>query len=994
MPFTEKSAVEDYIIEKLKERGWEFRKADELERESYQEPLLEKDLVRAIKRINDFDFTESDVNKILIELKHRDSGVQGVKEILRFLKYGIAIKFEKTRELRYVKLIDYEDVDKNEFVITRQATYRSTTEEIRPDIILYVNGIPLVIFECKNPADPTVSWKDAFNQIQKYERDVPELFKYIQFSVAAEEDVKYFPNVPRTEDVHIYTWKAEEFDVLDASLEMFSRETLLDFIRNFIFIREERGRTTKVMARYMQYHAANKIYERVIDNLEGKEEKKSGLIWHWQGSGKTLTMIFAANKLYRKDLLENPTIFFILDRIELEDQIRDEFSALDLGIEPDIVSSIKELKEILLHDEGRGKRGIIITLIHKFGREELPQLEKELRYIKEKENTILSRKNVIAFVDEGHRTQYGILAAQMRSILENSFFFAFTGTPIAKTGRDTFITFSPPEEKYLDKYFILDSIKDGFTIPIRFQSRLEKEVHLEKNYLEQFLGQKLEEVPEEFQKDVEEKTKRRLTTIRVVMKNPRRIEMIAKDIAKHFLENVDDKFKAMVVAVDRESCVMYKKALDELLPPEYSEIVMTFGIDDRREIFEYFEKLKDRYHGKEKEDRTGFKEEDYPKILIVTDMLLTGFDAPILQVMYLDKPLKEHRLLQAIARTNRPYKGVKEAGLILDYVGIFREFEKAVAIYSKDDILGVAYDLEEERKEFISLLNQIKQLFRGIDTKRDDRETLMKAIKRINESKDNTKRFEGIFRKLRKIFELLGPDPIKSKYLKEFKWISAVYHVYIRHVKRDEPDETERYVEKYFKKTLDYIHKTIKIDELNKEFPILSLDEKYIEKLKETYPDLDSRISDMVFTLNKYILVDRTRNPIYESVADRVERILKSWRERKKTNQEIYEELENVIQEFNESGERQRKLGLTNLEYYTLIVLERILGKDERLTDDARRIIQDISPKMFKDWTLKKSVEKDIGRIIRKKIRKYKISIDKRDEIYDKIMETLKKSDQ
>lgn len=1003
--FNEKSAVEDYIIDRLQEDCWEYKGPDELERDSYQEPLLVNNLVRAIKKINrHLDLSDEDIKKILDDLRYKSTGMEGIKQILWYLKEGCPIKLEKEKTLRYVNLLDHERPGNNEFIVSRQVTYKSAGETIRTDIVLYVNGIPLVVIECKNPADPTVSWYDGYRQIKGYEKKIPELFKYVQFSMATAETAKYFPNVPWLDYVDVHTWRKEEFDILEATLEMFKKETILDLIQNFIFVREEKGKANKVIARYMQYRAANKIFDRVIDNLQGKTEKNSGLIWHWQGSGKTLIMVFTAYKLFKHKTLENPSIFFILDRVELEEQIRDEFAALNLPFE--MITSIRKLTNMLLHDDGRGKRGVFITLIQKFRNEELLELRGKLDKLKGSgEETILGRKNVVSFVDEGHRSQYGSLASEMRTVLSNAFFFAFTGTPIAKRGRDTYRIFSYPEDKenYLDRYFILDSIRDGFTVPIRYQSRLEKKVHLNKETLESFLTEEFEEIPDEYKEDVEQKMRRKLDTVRVMMKNPKRIETISMDIGEHFSENIDEKFKAMVVAVDRKACVLYKEMLDKILPPEYSEIVMTFNEkdrehEDRKEIWEYFKALQKKYHEKDEGDIrkkiiTKFKEEEYPKILIVTDMLLTGFDAPILQVMYLDKPLKEHRLLQAIARTNRPFKGVKEAGLILDYVGIFREFEKAIAIYSKDDIAGVAYNLEEEKKEFVKLMNEAKQIFTGINTQKVDRETLMKAVRRLVESKNKARKFEITYRTLKRKFELLGPDPMKIQYLNEFKWISAVYYAYIRHVKRIDPDEADRYVRKYFRKTLDYIHETTDIDKIKKDFPIISLDEKYIEKVEKAYSDLESRISDIAFTLTKFVLVDRARNPIYESIADKVERILKNWEERKKANKDIYEELKQAIGEFNESGGRQKKLKLTNLEYYTLLILEKHLEKDEKLVEDAKELIQSISDKRFKGWTLQKSAVKDIGRTIRKSIRKYKISTTERDKIYEDIIKTLKKSD-
>ncbi|MHA1259938.1 MAG: HsdR family type I site-specific deoxyribonuclease, partial [Candidatus Heimdallarchaeaceae archaeon] len=470
--FIEKHLVEDYIIKQLEEKGWRFIPADALERDSLDEPLLIPNLVRALGRINkESNIGDEEIKKSLNELKLAGTGIEGAKRILNFYKFGIPVKFEKEKVVKYVQLFDFRNIGNNEFIVSRQVYYYGR-ETIRTDILLYVNGIPLVNIECKNPIRVSESWHTAYKQIKDYEKLVPELYKYVQIGIAAESIAMYFPIVPWRDTATLHQWKEENKDSIDSTIDMLSREVLLDIIRNFIFFRIEHGEATKVLTRYMQYRAANKMVSRVIKNLKGEEEKNKGLIWHWQGSGKTLTMIFAANKLFCEKKLENPTIFFIVDRIDLETQLYKEFNSLDI-VKPEIIGSVDALKKILKFDDYRGKRGVFITLIHKFRPEEFKELYNELKEVTRYKETIMNRKNVIAFIDEGHRTQYGLLAAQMKSILKNAFFFALTGTPISKRGRDTYLEFSyPPDEVYLDRYFITDSIKDGFTVKIAYQPRL------------------------------------------------------------------------------------------------------------------------------------------------------------------------------------------------------------------------------------------------------------------------------------------------------------------------------------------------------------------------------------------------------------------------------------------------------------------------------------------------------------------------------------------
>ena len=447
--FDEKSLVEDYFDKELQAKGWKSIPSDSLERESLEESLLVANLIRAIKRLNtNLPVGDEELRQTLTELK-----LGKPEQVLHFLKNGIPVKFEKDRTVYNIKLFDYENITNNQFIISRQVIHQNANKQIRNDIILYINGIPLVNIECKNPASLTENWRKAFTEILDYERKIPELYKYVQIGVPAEHVVKYFPTVPgQQEEPKYHEWREPKKDSVDSTIQMLTPETLLNIIKSYLFFRIEHGITTKVITRYMQYRAAEKICKRVRDHITEKEQKNKGLVWHWQGSGKTLTMIFAANKLYHTPLLENPTIFFIVDREDLQEQLYQEFTALDIT-KPETIDSIHALRQILIHDEGKGKRGIFITLIHKFRPEELQQLQEELDAVSRNRETIQTRKNVIAFVDEGHRTQYGTLAAQMRAVLKNASFFAFTGTPISKLGRDTYQQFSyPPEEKYLDRY--------------------------------------------------------------------------------------------------------------------------------------------------------------------------------------------------------------------------------------------------------------------------------------------------------------------------------------------------------------------------------------------------------------------------------------------------------------------------------------------------------------------------------------------------------------
>ncbi len=997
MAFLESNVCEGVIVHQLEQKGWRFVPAGALERESHEEPLLIPILVRALERINrESGIGDEEINKVINELKLTGTGIEGAKRILKFYKFGIPVRFEKEKVVRYIHLFDFDNIENNDFIVSRQVHYHGRGP-IRTDIMLYVNGIPLVDIECKNPTSLSESWYTAYRQVKDYEKLTPELYKYVQIGIGVCARARYFPIVPWQDEPMTHEWREDGKDSIDSTVEMLSREVLLDLIKNFLFFRIERGEATKVITRYMQYRAVQKIVNRVVHHLKGDEPKNKGLIWHWQGSGKTLTMIFAGYKLYYTDELENPTIFYIVDRIELEEQLYKEFNSLDI-VKPEMIGSAHELKGILEFDDYRGKRGVLITLIHKFRPEELKELYEELLKVTRSKETIMTRKNVIVFIDEGHRTQYGILASQMKAILKNAFFFAFTGTPISKRGRDTYLEFSyPPDEIYLDRYFITDSIIDGFTVKIAYQPRLQEKVGLQKDLLSTFLDTEFEELPEEIREEVEDKVKKRLNTIKVMLENPQRIRVIAEDIAKHFKENIDGKFKAMVIAGSRKACHLYKQELDRHLPPDYSEIVMTYyARESDTELALRVAEIRAKYGDRDmteirKDIVERFKEEDLPKILIVTNMLLTGFDAPILQVVYLDKLLKGHRLLQAVARTNRPYKDVKEAGLIIDYVGILKEFKKALEMYHEEDVQRALTSIDKLQEEFISTLTELLEMLKEVPPTYE-RETLLKAIEVLTVDEEKEKLFLEKYRSLRKLFELLGPDEMKVEHFEEYKWISAIYTYYMKVVVQESP--LEGTVERYYEKTIQFIHKATEIQKLETDLPIIAFDERYLKELEAKVKSRKEKAANILFTLNKFVLVERHKNPIYESLVEKVERLLELWKEKTKDYERLYKEGVKIIHEIHSLSERQNALGFSDLEYSLLLALEEKFGQDESLISEVRNLSRELKDDMFPGWFNQPAVEKKVERVVRKFARmmkrKYGMTLDEMDTLYEKLIDRVK----
>ncbi|HOK80536.1 MAG TPA: HsdR family type I site-specific deoxyribonuclease [bacterium] len=987
----EKKLVEDYVSERLQQVGWTLVNHEDLKRESLREPLLIENLKEAIIRVNkDKGAGEEEIKKVIDEIKLLPAHQEGIKKFLHYLKYGIGVKFEKERIVKIINLIDYENPENNEFIFSRQVHFKGN-DTIIPDIVLYINGIPVVEIECKSPVSLRTDWFAGYQQIKKYEEIVPELYKYMQIGISFCENVRYFPIVPWNKQVSAYTWKKNQLPEDEAIFELLTPFVLIDVLKNFIFMREQYNEMKKVVARYMQYRAVNKIYTRVIDNLKGRDNKNKGLIWHWQGSGKTLTIIFAVHKLYGEKFLENPTLFIIVDRRDLEQQMKEELSCLQLNFPFEVIENVNKLKEIISYDNFKGKRGVFLTLMHKFSPDErfLPD---------EYPETISERKNVVCFLDEVHRTQYGLLAASMRNVLKNAFYFGFTGTPIAENERNTYSQFGYPlqEEGYLDKYFLDQSLQDGFTVPLIYSAGLE-ELHVSEDEIKTFV-EKWEQ--EELQGDIarfpriSEKVQRKLNNINLVLENRNRIEKICMDIAGHFKENVDGKFKAMVVCGSRTACVIYKEFLDKYLP-RYSEVVMSFLNDDKEPLKSFYAQWTQRHSDfSDNESRINdiiekFKKEQYPKILIVTDMLITGFDAPVLQVMYLDKLLKKHRLLQAIARINRPYDDVKAAGIIIDYAGILSHLNYALRDYYKDDIRGLVLPFDRMFDDFEKYISKMKEIF-DISVFEISRDKLLQAVEILKEDEIREK-FFTCYKKARKIFEVLASSPEKMKYLNEFEWFTAVYDYYR---KLTDDQEEKRIVEKFFRKTVELVHKKMEVVEVKKVSPDFRIDLKNIEKYAKNDILKKEKVINIIFILSKLILVEKSKDPVYRSIADRVKDLVRKWKERQIDIDVLFSEEKKIAKDIEEMEKEKNRLVFDNFQYGIYLILKNEIKRPEDINEYVREITNSIKEYMIDGWiensALRQNIERKTREICLKMKNNYGIEYERFDLLHKKIVEFIK----
>lgn len=595
----------------------------------------------------------------------------------------------------------------------------------------------------------------------------------------------------------------------------------------------------------------------------------------------------------------------------------------------------------------------------------------------------LDRENIVIFTDESHRSQYGTLATTMRGIFNNAFIFGFTGTPLTKPERNTFTKFSPEGELYLDRFGMLDSIKNGFTLPIRYEARL-PEVHIKPGEIEE-LGKYEEEVLEELTEEERKIWKRKIRPKIALLKSEERVEKICKDIAEYFKSKVEKTgFKAMVAVVDRECCVLFKQKLDELLGEKYCEIVMTCQAKEKKSkiLQEYRENITRRFKHSDfdkinEEIVSQFRNEEFPKILIVSDMLLTGFDAKNLWVLFLYKPLKEHRLLQAIARTNRPYPN-KEFGLVIDYIGIAEYLEEALEMFETEFLNEAKLfirKLEESEKEFEKLINELKSMFSGMEIR--DIKDIDKVVEFLifNDVEDE---FLSKIRKLRRLYELLLPSEVTFKYADVYGIFTSIEITLRRYRKRELRLEE---VERMARKTYELIQKTIGVDKIEKIGEIEV--NKELEKLeKEKRPIAAIRVISEVSRK-----VYGRKGDFYVSIRKDIEKIYRELKTKKVVTKEIIERLRQLNEKIAKREMERKQFGKV---YPIFEVLKNHFDKGKAL-EVSKEIFNALNSKglLKKDNFFKESRRRKIRRVIREKIIDRFGYVEKLDEIEGKIFTNL-----
>ena len=1001
--FNEDTLSEQPAIEQLKRLGYTYIHGDKLdpelvegcERKSRREVILVERLKKKLAKINPH-LTKESIDKAVRKITHiqSESTLESNRIFHRYLISGISVDQDigARRQKQTVNFVDFKDIEKNEFLAVNQFWVRKHRTQDRPDIVIFINGIPIVVIECKSPVAKNTGVIDAQHQLIRYQKEISQLFrtneiligcnlfgaKYGTINAALEhyhewkeqDDVKIpnmaeHPSVKEMLKLGLISKKdisnnPAMQEILIAGL--LKKKNLLDIIQNFIvfdYSREEH-KVIKKICRYQQFTAVNKIVRRVVE-----EPDKKGIIWHWQGSGKSLIMIFAAVKLRREEeRLRNPIILIVTDRTKLDGQITENFHNCNFS-NPVQAKSMHQLYGFLRDGTG----STIMTTIQKFRK---PLTE-----------PLSEAENIIVMTDEAHRTQYGNFALNLRKALPKASFFAFTGTPLNKRDRNTYRHFSPPGEKYLDRYDMSQSLQDEATKSIKYESRM---ANL------QIVGASIDKLlkelfPEKSKKELAE-IKRRYATIDTVLSAPRRIERVAMDIVDHYNKRIaPNSFKAMIVAASRDSADKYKHALDKLIDPSWSTVVMTVNNDDPQE-------WKDKYRRKAKdEDHLTGKEvfqnpSDPLKFIIVCDKLLTGFDAPIVQVMYLDQRMKEHTLLQAIARTNRPYSR-KNYGLVVDYVGVGKELAEALAIFDKEDLEGI-FSIDDIKRELTSVKEihkKIMILFKNV--KRDgEPENVIQQCLELLRPENSRSEFELLFRELSKGIDMLMPDPCVDPFIEDFKFLGMIREG-ARNIYRDDRLSLENCSIKV--ENLIHAHiKDVGIEEILA--PIHITAPEFEEKL-QLKVSTKAKASHVEYAIREIISAKVGEDPrFYESLKDQLETVIAADSKRRKDEAELLKDLVKISKQADrrEAIAKEKELTADEFAFYGLLKPyenELFAGNDKEICKFAKEMVENIRSKTVIDWTDREDILKEMRRSIKDLLIKIGFSSDKRELFTREIVE-------
>lgn len=976
--WTEWENSEKYALCLLKELGYDYIHGKELapeaprkERESMRGVVLKKRLISKIRQFNPW-INDANIQQIIRKLTiPTKSTLESNEELWGYLTKPHTLTVEQDiedgqgRRNRGVTLIDWNDPESNEFLCSNQFKVNSSKGNRIPDIVLFVNGLPLVVIECKSPLI-TNPLTQAIHQVSKYQEIIPRLFHLNQIVIiTAGQAARY--GVVGNKYEHYREWKDPfpiTVDELSKIIEKTGRKTttptpqdilicgllepknLLDIIRNFIVYETIRGKLVKKIARYQQFRAVIKTIAKIYS---GKE--RGGTVWHTQGSGKSLTMLFTAVKLRREEKLKNPLIVFISDRIDLVDQLNGTFNACGF----DNVQIPKKAKNLLsMIKTGQGVT--VFSTIQKFRlseSEEDDNITAEFPVLNED-------KNIFVLVDEAHRSQYKTFALRMRKSMPYAFYIAYTGTPLARTEKNEKITVGKGKTVnkfggFIDVYDIRQSVEDGATIQIYYENRL-PELQIEGNSIDAIFDRVFADKTDEEREAI----KNKYATKKFILAADERIKKVALDIIEHFETHIrPNGFKAQIVVNSRELAVKYKKFLDQYNAPESAVIISANPNYDNELKKEGVKFITDKaeqkkYHGI---DGRFHKPDDPLTFLIVCDMLITGFDAPIEQVIYLDKSLREHNLLQAIARVNRTNEN-KTHGLIVDYYGISSNLEEALDIFDINDIEGVMIPIDSELPRLAQFHRNVMKYLNGLD--RADLEGIVLKL----EPEDVRASFYADFKKFAQSLDMVLPNPKAEPYLDDLKLLQNIIKA-LRVRTRDEHLNIVGCGGKIKQIINDHV-RSLGITQLVEPVPILS------DKFQETLDALKnpkSKASEIEHAVRQEISVKVEEDPVfYTSLKEKLEEIIEMYRQQRIDLAEQIKQLKVLVTELKSRPDKAKLMGLNQSEmaFFNLFKADlNVLGIKEdseivRITYEVLEAIEELITLV--DWQRKNDILRQIRR--------------------------------
>lgn len=1037
MPKLCESSIEIMAIEELQSLGYAYISGPEIapdtalaERGGYGDVLLTGRLTGSLLRLNP-DIPREVITEAVKRLCRIASGnlISDNEAFHKMLIDGIPVEYRKNGDIvgDNVRIVDFNHADNNEFLAVNQFTVIENNNNKRPDILLFINGIPLVIIELKNPADENATVRKAFDQIATYKATIPSLFTYNEICIISDglEAKAGSLTAPYS---RFSTWKTKDGlseagkyeDELSTMLHgMINRETLLDYISNFVTFEKTRTEdkdtkiikveTVKKIAAYHQYYAVNKAVDSTVIAANKGGSKKAGVIWHTQGAGKSLSMAFYAGKLIQN--LNNPTIVVITDRNDLDDQLFDTFAGNSdlLRQPPQQADDCEKLKELLKVASG----GVIFTTIQKF----MPDEGKSIYEV------LSTRDNIVVMADEAHRTQYGFdakmknirdqsenvigqriaygFAKYMRDALPNATYIGFTGTPVEKQDANTPAVFGD----YIDIYDIAQAVEDKITVRIYYESRLAKVNITEegKTLIEEFDS----ELDETDELDEAKRAKLKWAKLEAIVGNRERIKNLASDIVSHF-ESRCQVFegKAMIVAMSRRIAVELYEEIVKLRPEWHHDdldkgvikVVMTASSSDGPAM---------QAHHTTKTQRKALSlrikdEADPLKLVIVRDMWLTGFDAPCLHTMYVDKPMRDHNLMQAIARVNRVFKD-KPGGLIVDYIGIATSLKKALGFYAESGGKGMPAETQAKAVDILlEKLEVVRQLLHSFDYSmffsaevKDKLSIILKAEDFILGIPDGKNRYVKEVTLLGQAYALAKPDKATIDNAEEIAFFQSV-KARLTKFETGSGEDGKAY-DSVIKNIVDA---SIASDKVIDIFDAAGLDKPDISILSEEFllEIAGMRHKNVAIELLKKLLSDeinlRSKHNIIKSksLMEMLNNALNRYQNNLITTVEIIEELMHVGEEIRNTDRRGEKLGLSEdeLAFYDALGLNdsavHVLG-DEKLRMIAREIAEKVKRNATIDWTLKESVRAKLMVAVRRTLKKYGYPPDKREKAIDVVME-------